>query len=823
MPTMKKWLLPSAVGLVLVTSVSAATSARAATSNARTVRVTVRGDAPPAAQYNLAVTCQAAAIEGPGPLPNTYPLAFGAAGGSQFVTPPSLAAVCGISSQNVAGSTAGYEIVSTTPETQVLGLIYTWKRSTASTTLTTATRPPAATLMVDPVDFGNVLSGQGATRQAVIRNPSSSLVAVVVNRATTSAPFGVAAAGVVTNCSLAPGASCTLDVTFQSPGEGTQQATLLVSGVTSSGGAAQGVGTLTARSGDRGDVELLAPTFAPTMVGQTSAPAEGVLNNVGSLPYRVGTPTADGPFAVVSTNCPPLLQRGQRCLVQLMFRPVAAGAATGTVRVLLVGPTNLDRSAPLSGIGLEVPRESIAFVPPTIVFADAGQGDAAQAAPVQIFNTGQVPVTISQLGAVLATKVKKQTVVKIGPVAGGFGLKGACTGPLAPGKACDLVITMSAASPRKANLTVRAVTDAGTATDLTVLGRVLRRGLAVSGPTQLGMLDKTTPKVATATVRNIGELPVSVASLTLARPSVSGIALANDRCTKVVLPIGATCTVDLSALLVKQPPGPIKDRLSVVGSSKETAGADVGAKSPRRKIVLLPAVVSFGGVVPGASVVRPVTVRNVGDIPVTIKGIVVGGAGAPAYGLSGPTCIGTTLPVGGQCVTSVKVTPVTLGAIAATLTATGTEAETAATGLRTTSRVTVTTAVTVPPATVSPVTVPPVAVTIAPTSVCAAGSLAFNPNVGTRGQPAEFFGKGFTPNQVLTFGWKGGPMSTLTADGSGGVRGSIMVFGDEAIGGRELVAVPATGSCPGVRAPYLLVLGTASPPRPDARSTPVFR
>jgi hypothetical protein len=216
--------------------------------------------------------------------------------------------------------------------------------------------------------------------------------------------------------------------------------------------------------------------------------------------------------------------------------------------------------------------------------------------------------------------------------------------------------------------------------------------------------------------------------------------------------------------------------------------------------------------------VRSTSVRNVGDLPMTIKGIVVEGAAASAYVLSGPTCIGKTLAPAGQCVIGLSVTPLAVGAIAATLTATGSEGEKAVGGLRTTSRITVTTVATVPPA-----TVPPVVVTIAPTPVCLSGSLAFNPAVGTRGRPADFAGTGFTPNSAVTFGWKGGPTSTLTADSSGGVRGSIMVFGDEAIGARELLAVSAAGSCPAVRVPYLVVLGTASPPRPDARSTLVFR
>ena len=296
-------------------------------------------------------------------------------------------------------------------------------------------------------------------------------------------------------------------------------------------------------------------------------------------------------------------------------------------------------------------------------------------------------------------------------------------------------------------VTLTAVTATGTSATFSAKGRVLRRGLSVAGPVELGLLDSVTPKVAKVTVSNSGELPVVVASVVLTNGAKSGFTIANDLCSKANLAPGAKCTLSVQGVLGAQPSGAVKDKLVVKGAAGETGQADVVGRSPLRAIVLVPKAVDFGRVGSGTPVVRKVTVRNVGDVAVTVQGVVIGGPGAATFTTAaGTDCVGAVVAVKGTCVVTITGSSTADGSYAGTITVNGSRKEIGRAALRMGVGIPATTGVPVQLTTTS--TVPPS--TVAP---CASVVLRAE-SVGPRGRPVAFTGEGFAANGVVRVGWE---------------------------------------------------------------------
>ncbi len=369
------------------------------------------------------------------------------------------------------------------------------------------------------------------------------------------------------------------------------------------------------------------------------------------------------------------------------------------------------------------------------------------------------------------------------------------------------------AVPRVVNLT--ALTAIGTSATFSAKGRVLRRGLSVSGPVQLGLLDSVTPRVAKVTVSNSGELPVVVSSVALTNGAKSGFSVTGDLCSKAQLAPGAKCTLNVQGLLGVQPSGAVRDKLVVKGTSGEVGQGDVVGRSPLRAIVLAPKAFDFGRVAPGTPVARKTTIRNVGDLPVTISAVVIGGPGAATFTTAaGTDCVGAVIAVKGTCVVTITGSSPTAGSYAGTITVSGSLKEIGTAALRM--------GVGTAPTTGAPVQL---TTTVPSSTVPPCGSVVLRAeSVGPRGRPVAFTGEGFVAGSVVLVGWESRSPVSVTADGSGRISGSVMVLGGDPLGERTLTATPADSpDCPPASVKVLIVLDSASPRRPVTRGRPVVR
>jgi hypothetical protein len=191
------------------------------------------------------------------------------------------------------------------------------------------------------LDFGGVALGTTVTLSSTLTNIGSTTVTINSIRANTDYT-------VSNNCgsSVAPGAMCTINVTFAPASSGPRPGALNV--VSSDPASPERIDLV-----GRGLGIVLSPaklSFGSQLVGTTSNPMTVTIINTNKSGILTGAVTATDDFIVSSNNCPANLGAGQSCAVQVEFAPDETGATTGTLYV-----SNSDASSPetipISGIG----------------------------------------------------------------------------------------------------------------------------------------------------------------------------------------------------------------------------------------------------------------------------------------------------------------------------------------------------------------------------------------------------------------------------------------------------------------------------------------
>jgi len=238
---------------------------------------------------------------------------------------------------------------------------------------------PAPTLSLTSLTFGNQIVGTSSPAQSVtLRNNGAAplSIAAIAITGTNSANFGI----VFTNCgtNLAPGADCTISVSFGPIAAGTKTASLTITdNALGSPRAINLTGTALAPA-----VALSAAglTFGNQVLRTTSAAQTVKLTNSGSAPLNItsiavtGTNSAD--FAQTNT-CSVSIGPGANCTITVTFTPTAVGTRTASISIT-DNAGNSPQMVNLAGTGI---------VP---VLASGGIVNAASFAPNQAMAAGSI-------------------------------------------------------------------------------------------------------------------------------------------------------------------------------------------------------------------------------------------------------------------------------------------------------------------------------------------------------------------------------------------------------------------------------------------------
>lgn len=389
------------------------------------------------------------------------------------------------------------------------------------------------------VDFG-AACGDGSPASLTLRNTGTAPVG----------PLEIALAGadpdafalVADDCpvTLASGASCTIEVGFDTVSVGGSSARLEARAPTASASASLEA----TRPSDCGAFLSLSPTparFEDVLVGETSPPHTFTLSNSGDAAgntLAVSLGGLDGSeFTVARDACSGRsIAPGGTCTVDVVFAPTHSGALMGLLQVqALAGP---NATAPLSGTAL-APVADITISPMTQDFGTALLGCPGASQVFTVTSTGTLatgPLVVALSGA----------------DASSFELvRDDCAAGLAVGASCEVEVRFS---PR--------VTGSLVATlDVDVAGRTVAAmltGTAIGdcrpppviepsvrdfGPVALGMRSTATRFV----MRNGGGAPTGVVTATIAgtNPSDFAIETATSTCDGATIDPGGTCVLDV--------------------------------------------------------------------------------------------------------------------------------------------------------------------------------------------------------------------------------------------------------------------------------------
>jgi Abnormal spindle-like microcephaly-assoc'd, ASPM-SPD-2-Hydin/Beta-propeller repeat len=241
------------------------------------------------------------------------------------------------------------------------------------------------------VDFSYVPVQTTATQTITVTNCGSASLSV--DSIQSSDPvFTVPAGSNHCGSATAPGASCTLDITFAPTSSMSYSSTLTFTSNASIPTASipvTGVGAVPIASLSSSSIP-----FSPLLVGQVSGPALVYIQNNGhaNLTVDLTHTSINGDFAYTVSSCTSPISPGGTCFFNVTFGPTQSGNRTGTFTIVTNDPSNPTLAVALNGTAFAAyPIPSISsFDSPTIPVGTSPVN-------IQIFGNNFFPTSVVRI------------------------------------------------------------------------------------------------------------------------------------------------------------------------------------------------------------------------------------------------------------------------------------------------------------------------------------------------------------------------------------------------------------------------------------------
>lgn len=129
--------------------------------------------------------------------------------------------------------------------------------------------------------------------------------------------------------------------------------------------------------------------FKKVPIGQTSAPQNVTLTNVGSADLHISSITTSGDFHISSNTCGATVTPGANCVVGVTLTPTKKGARSGTLSF------NDDAPGSPQTVALKGTGQSIAVSPTSLNFGNVAVGVQSSSQPVTVSNVSTAVVTFT--------------------------------------------------------------------------------------------------------------------------------------------------------------------------------------------------------------------------------------------------------------------------------------------------------------------------------------------------------------------------------------------------------------------------------------------
>ena len=294
-------------------------------------------------------------------------------------------------------------------------------------------------------------------------------------------------------------------------------------------------------------------SFGDQLLGTSSASSDIQVGNFGDTTLGVASSISiTGDFSQTNT-CTATVPGGQKCDINVVFKPTALGNRTGTLTVSASGQTT--QVTQLTGNGT-APAET--FAPTALAFEPQLTGTTSLPLSVHINNNGTGSLTITSL-----------------QITGDFAQSNACGAPIAPGTSCTVQVTFTptALGNRTGVLTV--VDNAPDSPHTLAVSGQGTSQQASANPTSLTFVSQ--PIGASSTGASVSLHNSGTSALTISSISATGDFAETNNCG-ASLAAGMDCqiTVTFTPTVVGNRTGTLSIADSSSGSSQTVALSGMG-------------------------------------------------------------------------------------------------------------------------------------------------------------------------------------------------------------------------------------------------------
>lgn len=517
-----------------------------------------------------------------------------------------------------------------------------------------------------------VLPGSLSFAQTTVGDQSQQTFTIQNNGSTTTGTIGIAITSATTvqfsqtsSCTtLAPGATCTVTVTFAPTATGNAAATATVTA--SPGGTATVAlaGTAVPRFqivSINGAPQTNPFDYGDVFVNATSDATFTLRNNTNqtqsaSGDFDIGS---DASYTVLTSNCSSNFLAHSTCQFVIRFKPNSVGVKVANITLTIGAGTINTVHQKLIGNGIP----SIVVTPVTTSdFGNIVVGQTSPSLSFKVTNTASVTVGVPNITTLNAPFVASQ---------------GTCTGVLTSGSSCIATATFHPTTLGPETSSIVATSNPGGVATLDITGSgVSATDLTLSpAPVVFGNVFSGTTKDITVVVTNPAGAQTSgpihytltgASQFTLLNNGTAGDCVD----TVTALTNGMTCNLRLHFA-----PTTFADSGSTALTGQLTVTANPGATSgitanitgtSQSTISITPATYSFGIVPPGSTATKQFVVHNDSTAAVALSTTVFGGS-ASELSATANTCSGS-VPANGNCTVTVTFAPTVNELDSATLT-----------------------------------------------------------------------------------------------------------------------------------------------------------
>jgi phospholipase C len=290
----------------------------------------------------------------------------------------------------------------------------------------------AVSLSPTSLSFSDQLLGTVSTAQSVTLTNTGTAALTIVS-IVASGDFAQ-----TNSCgsNLAPGVSCSIDVTFAPTALGARAGTITIAD--SAGDSPQSVSL----SGNGvAPAVSLSPTslaFADQRLGGTSQPQTVTLTNIGTGGLTISSIVASGDFAQTNA-CGSYVAAGANCSIAVTFAPTALGARAGTITIT-DSAGDSPQTVGLSGNGV---ASAVLLSPTSLIFPDQTVGTTSAPQTVTLTNSGTAALNITSISS-----------------SGDFAQTNDCGSVVGVGMSCSITVTFTPTQVGAASGTITIVDDA---------------------------------------------------------------------------------------------------------------------------------------------------------------------------------------------------------------------------------------------------------------------------------------------------------------------------------------------------------------------------